>query len=160
VVRRRFVVDPGASSRVKLTAEHTAALIQVFDVGAQTAVARVVYVCDEIAVGDHVEPFHPEPTWSSDFRGTPDFDQAARILFADEGRTVGAPAELMVIDRGRNHGAYAGQRLTMFPGRSAAGVTTALGEAIVVAVQAESATIRIEKARDAIRVGDAAVLHR
>jgi hypothetical protein len=68
---------------------------------------------------------------------------------------LGAPRRLMVIDRGADHGIRAGQRLTLFrrrPGRGAR--PTVVGDAIVVAVRSDSATIRVERAIDAISSGD------
>ena len=85
----------------------------------------------------------------------PTFDRAARILFADAGQLVGAPRRLMVIDRGRNRGIHAGQRLTLFRTPRFGNKTPAIvGDAVVVAVRAESATIRVEHANDAILFGD------
>jgi hypothetical protein len=67
---------------------------------------------------------------------------------------------MMVIDGGSNAGTRLGQRLTLFRKAGHRKRIAQLGEAIVVAVEAESATIRIESAFDAIEVGDAAALHR
>jgi hypothetical protein len=161
VVRRRFVVNPSApSERDRLLAEHTAALIQVVETAGDVAVARAVYVCDEMVVGDRVEPFDPQPLWTPAAGGTPDFHQPARVLFAAHGRSLAAPAEFVVIDRGADDGARPGQWVTMFRRSLSSGEVTAVGEALVVAVQATSATVRVENARDAIEVGDRAALHR
>jgi hypothetical protein len=54
-----------------------------------------------------------------------------------------------------------GQRLTIFR-RSAAGgsATFTLGDGVIVAVRADSATIRIDRATNAIEVGDLVAIHR
>jgi hypothetical protein len=117
-------------------------------------------MCDEIVVGDRIAPFEPQHQSGSPDAVVPDFDRPARILFADSGRTLGAPADLMVIDRGRNAGIHAGQRLTLFRHVAWQPRPALIGEGIVVAVQADSATIRIESARDTIEIGDAVALHR
>ena len=67
----------------------------------------------------------------------------------------------MVIDRGAAQGAERGQRLTIF--RRALGTkgpVVSIADAIIVAVRPESATIRIERASDAVSVGDLVALHR
>ena len=67
----------------------------------------------------------------------------------------------MVIDRGAEQGAERGQRLTIF-GRSlgARGPVVSIADAIIVAVRSGSATIRIERASDAVTVGDLVALRR
>ena len=82
------------------------------------------------------------------------FDAAARILFADAGQTLGATDRMLVIDRGERAGVKAGQRFTIFRrSRFAGSKPVVVGEAIVVAVRRESATIRVEQATDAIFMG-------
>ena len=61
----------------------------------------------------------------------------------------------MVIDRGSVQGVRAGQRLTLFRSkRRGASHPDVVGEAIVVAVRTDSATIRIERVNDVIESGD------
>ena len=61
----------------------------------------------------------------------------------------------MVIDRGSANGLRVGQRLTLFrPRKRGVPTRSILGEAVVVAIRADSATIRIERATDAIAFGD------
>jgi hypothetical protein len=161
VVRRRFVVlRNAAAAGAPMTAEHTAALIQVVDATEHSAIARPVYVCNEIAVGDRIEPFEPQPVWTPAAGGRPDFSEPAHVLFADQGRTLAAPAEMLVIDRGARDGVRPGQWVTVFRRSLGRGSVDPVGEALIVAVQADSATIRVENSRDAIEVGDAAALHR
>ena len=103
---------------------------------------------------DFLASFKPEAIRTPDPMGIPAYRDAARILFADEGQMLGAPRRLMVIDRGSEHGVSAGQRLTLFrKGRSAARPDV-VGDAIVVAVRSDSATIRVERVTDAISSGD------
>jgi hypothetical protein len=152
VVRRTFRV-PGNPQGA--TGEHTAGVLQIVSTSEHAAVGVVIYACDELMQGDWLAAFNPEPVRAAEPAGTPAFDDAARILFGDTGQIVGAPGRLMVIDRGRNHGLQPGQRLTLFR-RSAAGsrARSIVGDAIVVAVRFESATIRIVGATDVIEFGD------
>ncbi len=67
----------------------------------------------------------------------------------------------MEIDRGTSARAERGQRLTIF--RRARGdhrQVQAIADAIIVAVRAASATVRIERTSDAVTRGDVVALHR
>jgi hypothetical protein len=153
VVRHNFRVRafPGAD----VMGEHSAGLLQLVAVGERSSVAVVVYACDEVRPGDFLASFKPEPVRPPDPHGVPAYANAARILFADEGQTLGAPRRLMVIDRGSEHGVRVGQRLTLFRRRGHhAAKPDEVGDAIVVAVRTDSATIRIERVIDAISSGD------
>jgi hypothetical protein len=151
VVRHYFRVQPlsGAGS----TGEHSAGLVQIVSVSDRSSIAVAVYACDALRTGDFLVSFRPEPIRPPEARGIPDYGDAARILFADEGQILGTPGRLMVIDRGSEHGVRVGQRLTLFRRRDARGPTT-VGDAIVVATRIDSATIRVERISDMISSGD------
>jgi hypothetical protein len=153
VVRHYFRVRPLAGSDT--TGEHSAGLVQVVSVTERSSVAAVIYACDAFRNGDFLVSYRPESVRPPEPRGTPDYDAAARILYADDAQTLGAPQRLMVIDRGTVHGVRVGQRCTIFR-RHRSGGPEVTGEAIVVAVRLDSATIRIERVSDAITAGDLA----
>jgi hypothetical protein len=154
VARRQFRAGSGAGAA---SGDHTAGVLQIVAAGERASIAVVIYTCDEIMRGDQLAPFMPEPVRAPEQDGMPAFDRAAHILFADAGQLVGAPRRLMVIDRGRDRGFRAGQRLTLFRTARFGSKTPAIvGDAVVVAVRAESATIRVERANDAILFGDLA----
>lgn len=134
--------------------EHTAGLLQIVAAGDLTSTAVVVYVCNELMQGDFLAPFNPEPVRTPEPAGVPDYEDAARILFADAGQMLGAPGRLMVIDRGGDYGIRAGQRLTIFRRGARRAKPTVVGDAVVVAVRTDSATIRLGRVRDAISFGD------
>lgn len=136
------------------TAEHTAGVVQVVAAGDHDAVVVVVYACDEVMRGDTLAAFKPEPVVAPEPLGTPAFDDAARILFADQGQIVGGPRRLMVIDRGIENGLHPGQRLTLFRRAPSTGAPSIVGDAVVVAVRSSSSTIRVEHATDAVTFGD------
>jgi hypothetical protein len=102
--------------------------------------------------GDYLARFQPEPTRNPESTGRPAFELAARVLFGDAGHMVGVERRLVVIDRGSVHGVRPGQRLTLFR-KSLTGQPAIVGQAVVVAVKDDSATIRIDQARDAIFFG-------
>ena len=155
VVRRYYRVLGGSETNTAETGEHSSGLLQIVAAGERSSIAVVVYACDELMKGDFLASFTPEPIRPPDPVGIPVFDDAARILFADAGQILGAPRRLMVIDRGVDQGIRAGQRLTLFRRRPGRGARPAVvGDAIVVAVRNDSATIRVERAIDAISSGD------
>ena len=135
--------------------EHSAGLVQIVAISERSSIAEVIYACDELRKGDFLASFNPEPIRPPDPPGVPDFRDAARILFADEGQILGAPRRLMVIDRGSEHGVRVGQRMTLFRRQGRGGRSPEItGDAIVVSVRIDSATIRIERVNDAIASGD------
>ncbi len=133
--------------------EHTAGLLQIVSAEEHTSVGVVIYACDEIRPGDFLAAFNPEPIRAPEPASVPDFDQAARILFADADVLLGAPGRSMVIDRGNDYDWRAGQRVTLFR-RENKRRPTIVGDAVVVAVRVDSSTIRILSIVDAVSPGD------
>ena len=162
VVRRRFQTgDPFAPKKLATFAEQTAGLVQIVETQADSSVALVVYVCGELRAGDTVEPYLPQPAFFAVSAGTPRFDDPGRITTGESGQTAGSAGQMMVIDRGIMQGVQRGQRLTIFRRpQGDAGSPLTIGDGVVIALRADSATIRIERATDAIQVGDLVALHR
>jgi Carboxypeptidase regulatory-like domain len=163
VVRRHYRAAGTKAGAVK--GEHTSGLLQIVAADERTATAVVIYACDEMMKGDFLASFNPEPVRTPESAGIPVFEDAARILFADAGQMLGVPRRLMVIDKGSDAGLRPGQRLTLFrsSGPAKAGRTrredptpSIVGDAVIVAVRADSATIRVERATDVIAFGDRA----
>lgn len=155
VVRRQYRPPWVTGPAGLMMGEHSSGVLQIVDVGADTSTAVVVYVCDAMMAGDYLAAFQPEPIRRPDPFGSPVFDLPARILFADAGELVGVTHRMMVIDRGSQRGVRPGQRLTLFRRpRHGHSAPVIVGEALVVAVRADSATIRVEQATDAIFFGE------
>jgi Carboxypeptidase regulatory-like domain len=152
VVRRYYHVRD--MSNADLLAEHSAGVVQIVAADEHSSVAVVMYVCDELRKGDFLASFKPESIRNPDPVGTPAFYDAARILFADEGQSLARPPRRMVIDRGSDHDVRVGQRFTLFHQHGRGGRRTVGGEAVVVGVRSDSATIRIDQITDAIMAGD------
>ncbi|MBA3271774.1 MAG: carboxypeptidase regulatory-like domain-containing protein [Acidobacteria bacterium] len=162
VVRRRFRIgDKSLPIQHASFGEDTAGLVQVVAIAARSSTAVVVYACGEFFAGDTVELFEPLPALIAQANGTAQYEDPAHIIFGEHGKEMGAPRQLMVIDRGTAGGAQRGQRLTVFRhavrGR---GPVATVAEAVIVAVREHSATIRIDRATDAVTVGDLVALHR
>jgi len=162
VVRRRFRVgDRDVPLKLATFGEQTAGLIQVVETSGENSTAVVVYLCGELYAGDVVEAFDALPMVLTQDTGVAQFDEPARIVFGEHGQIMGSPGRLMVIDKGLTWGARRGRQITIFR-RSLAGegAITSIGAAVIVAVNADTSTIRIERAIDAIAVGDSVALHR
>lgn len=156
-VRRTFRI--GWDPRTEI-GEHTAGLVQVVEAGEDSATAVVIYACDEIMIGDRLASFLPQPVRPPAPAGTPDFTYSARILFPDIGQLLGAPRRMLVIDQGASDGIRVGQRVTIFRRKTSGVGNTVVGEAVVVAVKLDSATIRVDQVTDVIESGDRAALQR
>ena len=160
-VRRRFRVgDVSLPAKQATFGVQTAGLIQVVQTTPEHALAAVVYTCGELLAGDTVEPFDPMPLLRTADAGTPQFDQPAHVIFGEHGRLMGAPKQLMVIDRGSAQGTERGQRVTIFRRpQGTRGPVSTVADAVVIAVRTDSATIQIERASDAVLIGDMVALH-
>jgi hypothetical protein len=130
-------------------------VLQIVAANERASVGVVVYACDELMRGDVLAEFKPEPIRAPEPAGIPNYENAARILFADVGQMLGVPRRLMVIDRGSDHDLRVGQRLTLFRRKVQSGGTpSVVGDAVVVALRIDSATIRVESSNDVISFGD------
>jgi Carboxypeptidase regulatory-like domain len=152
VARRHYHVR--GSAGVDMLAEHTAGVVQIVTATDHSSLALVVYACDAIRKSDFLASFRPEPPADREPLGTPAYNDAARILFADDGETLGVAERMMVIDRGAAKGIRPGQRFTLFRRTNGAVKHVPTGEAIAVSVKSDSATIRIERVTDAVAAGD------
>lgn len=141
---------------------HTAGWLTIVETQEHVSIAKVAESCDGISEGDYLEPLAVTAAAAALPAGRPDFDRPGRIILADDRRQLGAGGgSLMVIDRGSDHGLRPGQRITLFRATAGgAGPVVTIGEAFVASTQPESSLIRIEKASDAIQVGDLVAIHR
>jgi hypothetical protein len=163
VVRRKFQTgDWLAPRKLQTIGEQTVGLVQILETKPDMSVAIVVYACGgEISAGDAIERYVPQPAFFAVSSGTPRFDEPARITIGEHGQQLAAAGQMMVIDRGIMQSVQRGQQLTIFRRADANSARpTIIGDGVVIAVRADSATIRIERATDAITVGDLVAIHR
>ncbi len=162
IVRRRFQYgDKSVPLKQATFGGQSSGLVQVVETSPASAVIVVVYACAEFMAGDALAPFEPLPVLAADSEGDPLFDDPARIVFGELGRATGTTNQLMVIDRGYSQGVVRGQRFTLFRHSLATGgPVIRVGDGVVVAVRPQSATIRIDRANDAVEVGALVALHR
>ena len=162
VVRRRLRVgDKTLPIQQATFGEDTAGLVQVVATTPHSSVAVVVHACGEFVAGDVVEHFEALPPLVALEAGTAHYEDPARIILGEHGKEMAAPQQLMVIDRGTAQGVRRGQRLTVFRrtdrGR---GPIATIADGVIVAVRDNSATIRLDRASDAVSIGDLVALHR
>jgi hypothetical protein len=156
-IKDRFV--EGTADKAVPVSIRTAGWLAIVEVRADTSIAKITHACDSIAEGDYLEPFVLPVPAAAVPAGEPDFDNPGRIILGDERRQMGSAGQMMVLDRGSDHGVRAGQALTIFREDTAGGTVQRVGSGTVVKVSPESSMFRIDKARDAIYVGDKVALH-
>ena len=162
VVRRRFQTgDLSLPKKQGTYGEQTAGLVQILETQAASSVALVVYVCGEIFAGDAVERYVPQPAFFAVGAGSPQFEDPAKITIGEHGQSAGTGGQMMVIDRGIMQGAQRGQRVTIFRrALDSGGPPLTIGDGVIIAVRADSATMRIERSTDAVVIGDLVALHK
>jgi hypothetical protein len=159
VVADRFVHPAG--DKVNTSSVHTAGWVRIVDATTDSAVAQVVKACDAIEEGDYLEPFVKPVVPETATAGEPDFANPGHLVLGDERRQMAAQGDLMVLDRGSDHGLHAGQRVTIFrPTGGGTGPVARIAEGTALVVNPETSTIRIDKTSDAVLVGDLVAIHR
>jgi hypothetical protein len=160
VIRRRFPVgNRNVPKKQQEYGEQGVGMVQIVEVLKDASIGVVVHACGEIVAGDTLEPYVPQPAFFAIADGTPRYDEPAKITLGEHGRSAGSEGQMMVIDRGVMQGVQRGQRLTIFrPGIE--GMPMTIGDAVIVSVRADSATILIGRTTDAISVGDLVAPHR
>lgn len=159
---RRLLLSP---TRRKPSADdpgtvHTAGWISVIAADGFAAIARIDHACDGFLKGDFLEPFTPSPMPAAIAApSAPNFDDMGRLLFGNDGRRSFANGDIIVINRGAQHGVTAGARLEIFRDVRSGGPLVPVGQAIVLTVGADTATVIADRVRDALTAGDWVGLH-
>lgn len=137
----------------------TVAWIRVVAVNDTTAIASVLHACDAVLLNDYLEPFVmpvvPAGVDRDDSTGELDFTSLARIVIGTENRRNGATGDLMLMDRGTDHGVAPGARFAVYRDLKRPGMPlAAIGEAVVMATSQATSVVRLTRIRDAVQVGD------
>jgi hypothetical protein len=153
--------EPG-SDGVPTLSIHTAGWIRIVEAAPDAAIATITRACGAMQEGDYLEPFELPAVPTPGAQGSePDYANPGRLLLGDDRRQMGAAGDLMVFDRGSDHGVRSGQRLTIFRQTvGGAGPVVRVGEATAMIVGAETTVVRIDRTTDAIYVGDLVAIHR
>lgn len=159
---RRLLLSP-SRQKPSTTAPgmvHTAGWITIVGADDFAALARIDHACDGFLKGDFLEPFTPAPMPAAVAApGTPTFDDMGQLLFGNDGRRSFANGDIIVINRGSQHGVTAGARLGIYRDGKAGGPLIPVGQAIVLTVGEDTATVIADRVRDALTTGDWVGLH-
>lgn len=136
----------------------TAGWLRIDAVEEKRSIATIIHSCSGIIPGDYLEPFEMPTLPKPMAEGTPDYGDAAQVLFGTERARVEGAGRLIVIDRGSKEGIQPGQHFTLFR-TSGAGPNAIVAKGVAVEVRNESAMIVLDDMRDAIYGGDKAAPH-
>lgn len=149
-----------AGSKEPWVQVHTAGWLRIAEVHPKSARAAVVHACDAFESNDYLEPFElPVVPEAMNPPGQPDFTTPGHVLVVDERRVMAGTRSFVVVDRGSDHGLKPGQRLTVFR-RVGEETIDRIGEATVMIVLPESATVRVDRSTQVIFTGDLVAFHR
>jgi hypothetical protein len=137
----------------------TAGWLRIVALNEARSIARVDYACGAIFAGDYLEPFQapvvPPDAERDDSTGELDFTSLSRVVSGPENHLTAAAGEYVVIDRGADQGIVPGAGLAVYRDLRNPGMPLiAVGEAVVMTTGKNTAVIRINRARDAVFVGD------
>jgi hypothetical protein len=143
------------------------------------SLATVAHECQNINVGDYLEPFVLPVVPAADANPPkPQKENYGHILIGADRRTLFAKDDYFVVDRGAEHGVTLGSRFTIYRDKRHTEtnplstdvllpktVTTPeflfeIGEAVVVEVRAETSTLHAIKSLDAFWSGDYVALRK
>jgi hypothetical protein len=137
----------------------TAGWLRIVALNQTTSIARIEHMCGAIFKNDYLEPFGvpsvPPDVDRDDSTGELDFTSLSRVVAAADNHRAAGPGEYVLIDRGADQGIAPGGRLAVYRDLRAPGMPLmALGEAVVMSTAANTALVRINRARDAVLIGD------
>lgn len=154
---RRVQVDPGKSvSRQSPGIIRTAGWIKVYAVDDTLSLATISYACDTIQADDYLEPLvlPTVPTAASN-RPKAQRGNYGVILMGADRRTSFGKGDLMIVDRGSDHGVTPGTQFVIYRDKKQAdNFLYELGEAVAMDVHPETSTLRVTLSRDAFAAGD------
>lgn len=134
---------------------HTAGWITIVGSDSFAALARIDHACDGFIRGDYLESFTPAALPSAVATpGETAFTDMGQLLFGNDGRRSFANGDIIIINRGSQHGMTAGARLGVFRDVKSGGPLVPVGQAIILAVGADTATVIADRVRDSLSAGD------
>ena len=161
-VRRPLVSRREPISRQTPASIRTTGWIRIWAVDDTMSLATVSHACDTIDVGDYLEPFAlPQVPSPSTDQSRAQRENYGRVLMGQDRRRTFAKGDYFGVDRGSDHGVERGTRFVLYRDKRTKGnFLFELGEAIAVDVKADSATLQVITALDAIHEGDYVAMRR
>jgi hypothetical protein len=178
-VRRLQAPRGTAMSRKTPGSIRTAGWVRVYAVDKNMSLVTVSHACDTLLVGDYLEPFTlPQPPTPDANPPKPQKENYGHILIGTDRRTMFAKNDFFAVDRGSDHGVTIGARFIVYRDKRRMetqhmsaikelpdSIDTPeflyeMGEAVVVDVKPEVATLKALFARDAFLSGDYVALRK
>jgi hypothetical protein len=154
--RRPLRDTPGRISRANPATIRTTGWIRVWAVDDDMSLATITHACETVDIDDYLVPFTlPTIPTPSNATGKPERGDYANVLSGQDRRTAFGHNDYLLIDRGSNQGVSLGARFVLYHDRRAAGnFLFEIGEGVIVDVKADTSTLHVVRAIDAIRAGD------
>jgi hypothetical protein len=157
----------------------TTGWVKVYAVEKRMSLVTVSHICEQINVGDYLEPF-ALPTVPTPDPNPPKAQKEnyGHVLIGTDRRTMFGKGDFFVVDRGSEHGVTVGSRFIIYRDKRRnetnplstdvllpQDITTPeflfeLGEAVAVNVEAEKSTLKAIKTLDAFWSGDYVALRK
>ena len=154
--RRPLPAAPGRISGRNPATIRTTGWIRVWAVDEEMSLATITHACETVDVGDYLEPFAlPALPTPSSATGVPERGNYAHVLSGQDRRTSFGLNDYLLIDRGSSQGVTVGARFVIYRDKRTPGnFLFEIGEAYVVDVKADTSTLQVMRAIDAITAGD------
>lgn len=159
--RRPLPVARGEVGRGNPAVLQTAGWILVYAVDDRMSLATIEYACDTVQLNDYLEPFVlpavPAPLPTAPAQRS----NYGRVVSGTDNRATFGTGEYMVVDRGSDHGVALGAQFVVYRDKLEPGnFLFELADAVAVDVRPETATLRVTRAIDGVRVGDYVALRK
>jgi hypothetical protein len=133
------------------------ALLTIERIDARFALARIVKACDQVEVGDLLEPAVIPTLPAAAAMGAENFDDRAAVLFGRDLRTEFGDGDVLSINRGSSHGVTPGTRFSLYHVQANHLPMSERGEAVVLDVAETTSRAVLVRVRDVVQAGDVAV---
>jgi len=152
--RRPLPAEPGRISDSNPATIRTTGWVRVWAVDEDMSLATITQACDTVDVNDYLEPFVLPTVPTPNDAGKPERDYA-NVLSGQDRRLSFGQNDYLIIDRGSNQGVTVGARFVLYHDQRAPGnFLYEIGEGVVVNVKADTSTLHVMRALDAITAGD------
>jgi hypothetical protein len=134
----------------------TTGWIRVWAVDEDMSLATISHACASVDLDDYLEPFTaPTVPALSTAIGPPERGNYGLVLSGQDRRTQFGNGDYLLIDRGSNQGVTPGARFIVYHDKKVPGnFLFQIAEAVAVDVKADTATLHVMRAIDAISAGD------
>ena len=134
----------------------TTGWIRVWAVDEEMSLATISHACDAVGLNDYLEPFTaPTVPAASKVTGPPERGNYGLVLSGQDRRTQFGNGDYLLVNQGSNHGVTPGARFIVYHDKKEPGnFLFQIAEAVAVDVKADTATLHVMRAIDAISAGD------